>query len=275
VTHWFDVDPLLGVGLSIAFAVAAGHRGSLSPSGVVAAAIVGSSTWLGLGHGTFVVLCVFFGSSSLLGRVRKRDKQIIALDYAKGDRRDAWQVLANGGPACLAGLLAQLDALPMLNHAGSPTALRAIACASIASANADTWATELGVLARSEPWHLRSLKRVPRGTSGAVSGLGTAVALSGAATIATSAWATGVISGSKEWLGICLLGLMGAILDSLLGATLQRQYRCAVCGKRIEAKMHCAVPSQTAQPRWAILDNDQVNFLANLAAALAMALVVS
>ncbi len=49
----------------------------------------------------------------------------------------------------------------------------------IASANSDTWASEIGSLSKKNPIYIRTFKRIERGTSGAISLLGSIAALSG------------------------------------------------------------------------------------------------
>ena len=63
--------------------------------------------------------------------------------YSKGGRRDAAQVLANGGIAGLFVILHNLLPGSWLPWAGF--------CAAMAAANADTWATELGILNPGKP----------------------------------------------------------------------------------------------------------------------------
>src|SRR5690606_6385852 len=101
---------------------------------------------MGLGREGFVVLCVFFFTSTLLNRVGNVRKARLESHYAKSHRRNALQVMANGGAAfvCATALWLQdyIAAEPIvINRLGEPLAIAA--CASLASANADTWATEL------------------------------------------------------------------------------------------------------------------------------------
>lgn len=49
----------------------------------------------------------------------------------------------------------------------------------LASSNSDTWASEIGSLSRKKPIYIRTFKRIERGTSGAISGLGTVAAFAG------------------------------------------------------------------------------------------------
>lgn len=263
----FGVSGLLGFG--------AWARRSLSLDGALAACFVGGTIWMGLGRGGFVVLCTFFLTSTLLGRVGKTRKRSFETHYAKGHRRDAFQVFANGGVATLCAAVVWFTRDPVHGVTdGGVQAWSVAAYASLASANADTWATELGVFSSREPWHVVLLRRVPRGTSGAVSGLGLGASLAGATVIAVVACLLG--EHMHLWAGVLVTlgGVLGSLLDSGLGGLLQRQYTCRVCGERVETPNHCDTPTLIVTPVWATLGNDSVNLLANAAAALAAASAV-
>lgn len=259
----------LAFGLSGLLAFGAYVRRSLTVDGALAAAAVGGLVWMGLGRTGFVVLCTFFLTSTLLGKVAKGRKRDFESRYSKGHRRDAFQVIANGGvAACCGGVLwYQSLGAASVSANGLATAIGVAACASLASANGDTWATELGVLSSGEPWHLSTLKRVPRGTSGAVSGVGILVSWLGASAIALTASVLDPRLGANAALTIAVAGFTGAAVDSVLGATLQRQYECVRCGATVETKRHCEHPTRLDGTRWTVLDNDAVNLLANLGAA--------
>jgi uncharacterized protein (TIGR00297 family) len=267
-------SPVWAVGASFALAFGAFFRGSLSFSGALAAWLVGTVIWVGLGIGGFGVLCAFFLTSTLLGRVGRARKAPLQESYSKSDRRDAWQVFANGGIAAFCALLLIAWRAWAPPSGAVPELLSIAACASLASANADTWATELGVLSRAQPIHVVRLERVPRGTSGAVSLLGLGVAALGAGAIALTA-ALLLTTAVPRWHLVVVLtgtGWFGAFFDSVLGATVQQQWVCTQCAQVVEVRRHCAAPSTVSGPRWAVLDNDHVNLLANaLAAALAAA----
>src|SRR5205823_4126906 len=94
-----------GLGASSLVAALAFWRGALSPSGALAAIAVGTSVWAGGGPRWFAVLMIFFVTSTLLGRLGGAAKQATKREFSKGDRRDALQVLANGGVAAAAAAL--------------------------------------------------------------------------------------------------------------------------------------------------------------------------
>jgi uncharacterized protein (TIGR00297 family) len=253
----------IGAVVSAAVALGARARGSLSTSGACAAVGVGTAVFAGGGPGWFAVLATFFVTSTLLGRVGAATKAQVKREFEKGDTRDAWQVLANGGVAAAAALA----------MAWRPEARWAAAfVAALATANADTWATELGVLSRGEPWSLVRLGRVPRGTSGAVSPLGMAAAFSGALAVALVAACSIAPAGRTLLIGVGL-GTLGALVDSLLGATVQARFRCPTCAREAESERHhCGARcTPIGGLRW--FGNDAVNAGATLAAAVVAALL--
>ena len=265
---------LAGLGLAILIAGAAYAVRSLSLSGAVAAVLLGTAIF-GLGGLPWAVLLVgFFVSSSALSRLFKRNKAAVNEKFSKGSRRDAGQVLANGG---VAGLL-------VIAQAVFPSAafLWAAAAGTLAAVNADTWATELGVLSRSEPRLLTTGKPVEKGTSGAVSWGGTLAALAGAAVIGILAlivWPGDAgemsIAAAASRLGlITLAGLAGSFVDSWLGATVQAIYYCPNCAKETERHpLHtCGTPTRQIRG-WRWLGNDGVNWMCAVSGALAGALL--
>jgi len=249
---------VVGVCVSGAIAALALRRRALSSSGALAATVVGATIWIGGGPIWFAALGVFFVTSTLLGRVGAARKERTKLEFSKGDTRDAWQVLANGGVAALAALLMAVapDARWLYAFAGA-----------LATANGDTWATELGVLSRGEPRSIVTLRPVPRGTSGAVSGLGLLATVAGALVVGvTASFATG--RPLRLVLAAVVAGTVGALVDSLAGATVQEQFHCHGCARDCESAVHhCGAAAERVRgiPGFG---NDLVNLSATLAGAL-------
>ena len=191
----------------------------------------------------------FFFTSSLLSRLSPDPSA--ALD-AKGNTRDPWQVLANGGPAAIGAFI--------------PGAGLWIVTASLAAAAADTWATSLGGWSRFAPRHVITLQPVPPGTSGGITLPGSLGGVMGALVVGLGpALSTGALSLLPVALGIGLFGMLG---DSLLGAALQGKFHCDACDRPTERRIHrCGNRSRrTSGLIW--LSNDGVNALATGLAAL-------
>ncbi len=249
---------LLGAGLAVAIAGLAFALGALSVGGALGAIAVGTLTFGFGGAVPAALLILFFVSSSALSRFGGARKRAIAAAFAKGSRRDLGQVLANGGMA--AGLAV------LLGLTGKDLWLAGVAGA-LAAVNADTWATELGVLARSRPRLITSGAPVEPGTSGGITLEGTLAAAGGAALIGV----VGALMGGGWGLAAAALagGVAGALFDSLLGATVQAMFFCPTCGRETERHPRHSCGTATKHVRgWAWLDNDGVNFAASLAGAI-------
>lgn len=233
---------------------------SLNKSGAFAAIVVGTIIF-GLGGWQWaVLLLLFFTTSSALSRAFKKRKQGLNEKFSKGHERDAGQVFGNGGLATLFVLVHALYPESIIGWVGF--------AASLAAVNADTWATELGVLNPTPPRMITDVrKRVEKGTSGGVSLFGTLASLFGAAVIALpAAWF------ASDWSLlplITLAGLAGSLFDSLLGATVQAMYFCPTDQKETEKHPLHTCGTETVQIRgWKWLDNDWVNFACSLFAVL-------
>ncbi len=284
-----NIDPIkliIGTALGCIIALAARKARALNRLGMWAAAGLGAVI-MGLGgFGWAVLLMGFFISSSILSRLFKRQKANLSEKYSKGNERDAGQVLANGGVAGAAVLL--LFVFPP-QSSGTLGLLPWLACAAaLAAANADTWATELGALSPKPPRLITNLKLVERGTSGGVTLTGTAAALAGSAFIALLAVlfrpndipqvglsAAADFSLAAEFLLITLAGLLGSLVDSLLGATVQAIYWCPRCQKETEKHPRHTCGSDTILFRgFSWLDNDWVNTLCTLSSAVLVLLII-
>jgi len=245
---------ILGFLFAAVIALAAYRAHSLSRSGALGALLEGTIIF-GLGGWQWAVLLLaFFVSSSVLTRLFAKRKAALNEKFDKGGRRDIGQVLANGGIASI------FAGLHFFFPAASWTWWMAFA-ASLAAVNADTWATELGVLNPSMPRLITTGKPVERGTSGGISVLGTLAAIGGATLIAVLAGLVRVSGNFWMVVGVAILGgLIGSLFDSLLGATVQAIYRCPHCDKETEKHPRHTCGTGTVQVRgWSWLNNDLVN----------------
>ncbi len=240
---------------------------TLTLSGAMGAWLLGTVIF-GLGGPEWMIpVAVFFILSSALTKAGKRHKQKLETIFEKTGRRDIYQVFANGGIAMLA---------TMSWHFFEPVWPESeilwylIFITSVAAATADTWGTEIGSFSRRNPVSIRTWKIVPMGTSGGLSPLGTAGSLAGALLMAfTGKYALSLFAGIEIPLPLVLLigvsGFLGALADSLAGATIQAQYRCPRCGKVTEKRDHCGLPEIPFYRGLKWVNNDFVNFCNTLA----------
>ena len=268
----FFTGLLLGVG--IAYLAYRAH--ALNRSGTIAAGVLGTIVFGLGGVGWAVVLLTFFISSSGLSKLFSKMKYEVDQNYAKGSRRDAGQVAANGA---VAGLLV-LAFFLFSRFAPGSSWLRLFwigFAASLAGANADTWGTELGVLNPGQPLLLTTFKRVPKGTSGGVSLVGSLAAFAGAGLVGGAAVLVSFLrwvpaAQNPLWIQFAIItvaGFLGAMVDSFLGATFQGIYFCPQCGKETEhyPRHSCGAPTSLKRgSKW--LNNDGVNFACTFTAGI-------
>jgi uncharacterized protein (TIGR00297 family) len=238
---------MIGAVLSVVAAFAARRARMLGSTGAIAAAIVGTIS-LSAGWSWGALLFSMFLSASALSRLGQRRKaERVGSTVEKGGERDATQVLANGGIFAAAALGSLLAPSP---------AWYAIGAGALAASAADTWATEVGTLVGGRPISIITGKRVPPGTSGGISFLGTAAAIGGALFIA-------VVAGLAGWpvpvTAVAIGGVAGALADSVLGATVQARRWCDRCDKPTERLVHsCGTPTRHVGGLVGF-DNDAVN----------------
>jgi uncharacterized protein (TIGR00297 family) len=250
----------IGVVLAAVVALVAYRARALSPSGAIVAFAVGAIVFGAGGWPGAAVLLAFFIPSTLLSRIGKARKRAIG-EGIKPDPRNGWQALANGGVAAVCALA--------VAHGGSRFA--AAFAGAFAAASADTWGTEIGILSRRAPVSLLTLRPVAPGRSGGVTLLGLTASIGGAFLVAGIA---GLLGLASLW-SVTAGGIAGALLDSLLGGSLQALRWCPQCDCECEARRHrCGTVTELRRGAgW--IENDAVNFAATLCGAAVAGLLAS
>jgi uncharacterized protein (TIGR00297 family) len=198
----------------------------LSLGGAVAALLVGTGAAIA-GWTWAIVLIVFFVTSSALSHFKHATREArIGGIVEKGNERDAFQVLANGGVFTGAALLAT---------ATGETAWAAAALGALAAATADTWATEVGTVIGGLPRSIISFKPLATGTSGGVTVVGTLASIVGAAFIAAVSYLVGAGGAAAA---IFVGGVLGSLADSIIGGTVQERRWCDGCSEATERRTH-------------------------------------
>ncbi len=247
--------------LSFALAFTAYRLKALTLGGAAGAMLLGSVVFSIGGIFWVVPMATFFVLSSILSKIGKLRKTVFKAVVEKGSQRDILQVYANGGVSLIMAVAYFYTGNPIFFY---------MFLGSLAAATADTWGTEIGIFAKYQPRHILTFSKVPMGTSGGVTLLGTSGFFMGAGILTLS----GIIPIETEttliklFILIAFGGILGALTDSILGATVQAQYRCPHCGKITEKLRHCGdhVTALVSGYRW--IDNDVVNFICTLSGAL-------
>jgi uncharacterized protein (TIGR00297 family) len=212
---------LAAVLLNLLIALAAYKKHALDAGGTIAALMIGMCIFIFAGIVPWLMLMVFFASSSVISYFKKEHKIKLSSEYEKV-RRNYRQVLANGSVPAIFSILyffTQSDAVMFA------------LIASVAVCCSDTWASELGVLNKGKTVSIASFKPVDKGSSGGVSLFGTAVAAAGAFLIAflfsySLLWRSDIMIIETFWVftSLAFFGLVGSLIDSLIGATIQAKF---------------------------------------------------
>jgi uncharacterized protein (TIGR00297 family) len=188
------------------------------------------------------------------------------------------------------GDLAAQNHVQILTRLGWPTALALLSVAvaemdylvpfvgALATAGADVWATELGMLQQEDPRLIITRRRVAHGTPGAISLMGLTAALGAAWLLGFVAlllssietWrADAAIDDRLLWLPLAALvgGLIGSLTDSLLGATAQAYYHCEVCDRYTEEPEHTCGREANQVRGWPWMTNEVVDLVSTVVGA--------
>jgi len=240
---WELHDPILlqAAGISIAFGLLVWLAHAATGYAAVTGAMITACLYLytpGWRTAVFplVAMLVLALAATRIGRSHK--EQLGVAEARQG--RNAAQVAANIGIAGLAAIPLTATQLFTPSQQTRIASLAAIA-AALAGAAADTLSSELGQVFGGQPRLLTTLKPVPVGTDGGVTLAGTAIGCIGAAIVTAVAMLAFPLS-LQTGAVVFSSAVLGLFADSLLGA---------VCERR----------------GW--LNNDLVNFLSTLVAALA------
>lgn len=251
---------IIGFVFSTIISLAAYKKNSLSESGAIAAAIMGGLMYFFGGFVATALLIGFFVSASLLTVLNKSKKKDVVKLNEKGGRRDVFQVFANGGVGLLFAALFYF----------TKNQLFLVGCAiSFGEANADTWASEVGVLSKKLPVSILTGKALMKGMSGGVSILGTFAALAGSTFMAVVFAISHIIEYGYDkfvifgFIAAMVLGFFGAIIDSVLGASIQAQYYCEEENIITEQSLHNGKPNKLIKG-FSFFNNDMINLSSNI-----------
>ena len=199
-------------------------------------------TYFGGLTSVIILVVVFLGS--IITKLFHKNK--------KSNKRKLIQIISNVG----------IGALSLIIYKFTSNDLYLLIYASVmAESLADTLASDIGVLSKSEPINILTFKKGERGLSGNISFLGLTSALIGSLLIGTIYY-IGMDKSITSFIIIILSGFLGSLIDSILGASIQVKYKCTKCKKITERKEHCGKKTNYYKGiKW--IDNNLVNLLSN------------
>ncbi|KAI6782088.1 Transmembrane protein-like protein [Emericellopsis cladophorae] len=266
---------IIAVPAICALVIRAYSKNSLTTPGLVVAALTAVAHAYHPWNLPFVLLVVFFLAGTRVTHIKQdvKAKLTVASKGSSGGEgpRTHVQVLAN---SLVASVLTVLHANQLyarqarvadanqaapagtLCYAWGGDILIVGIIANYAAVAADTFSSELGILAKSEPRLITSptLRKVPRGTNGAVTLWGLGAGLFGSMVIVSAATVflpfcsdktVGHAAGGSPWtqaerrmfMGTLVIwGALGSVLDSILGGLFQRSVRDVRSGKMVEGE---------------------------------------
>jgi uncharacterized protein (TIGR00297 family) len=214
------------------------RAGMVTTAGAVTGALIGVVITVTTGWAGWTLLLATFLAASGSSRLGLRRKTMHGIAEDRGGRRGPENAIANTGLATVAALLA-------VSTVHRDLALLAFVTA-LAAGGSDTMASEIGKAWGRRTYLVTTFRRVPPGTSGAMSLAGTLAGVAGAALLGGIAAAVGLIA-PTALVAVVAGATVGSLAESLLGATLEAP---------------------------GILNNDMLNFL-NTAIAAGAAMVVA
>ncbi|KAH7923580.1 hypothetical protein BV22DRAFT_1015152 [Leucogyrophana mollusca] len=306
--------PVVPLSVATLLSVHGARSRSLSPSGAAAAFIIGFSTLAVPVRAIGISLIVFYLVGSRATKYGKKRKAQLEDGFQDAGYRTAWQVLCNSFTAFIASavwsILFAPDALPWsllknsihisrtviyngddwcpLSPSVSGGLSRALMFATLghfACCLGDTLASELGILSRSSPILITTLKSVPPGTNGGISLGGTLASIAGGLIMGLTLFVSLIVGNRTcrgEWVDILVplatwgtaAGGLGSLLDSLMGATIQRT-RYSVETKKVLQDESAPAPNDAIKviSGLNLLTNNQVNLISSTVTALVVAIL--
>lgn len=254
------VSFLIGLSLSLLIALPAFYKHSLTLSGFIASLLFGSIIYIFGGIISWSLLILFFITSSVLTKIHiKIDDNNSAEMEADKKGRTYWQVICNAFAPAL---------LSFIFYLTNNEVYLIGTIVAIATATADTWASEIGKLSSGKAFSILNFKLMTKGLSGAITILGTTASFLGAGFIALVFGVYYYIVINQDLVQafvyffiIAGFGFIGSLIDSYIGAAFQAKYKDPATGKIYE-RIKLPTKSFILVSGFSLITNDIVNLLA-------------
>jgi uncharacterized protein (TIGR00297 family) len=205
---------VLAAAVSLALAILALCLKMVTLSGATCGFLLSVAVYLGWGYKSFLLMFAFFLIGSLATRLGYARKAARGVAEERGGARSWREAVANS----LAGAFFSLLVITTHHEGAFLMALIAV----FAEATGDTVSSEIGQWISSRAYLITTFKPVPAGENGGISLAGSIAGLLASALVVTLGFSLGLCG--KAGIIIALTGAVaGNLMDSLLGATLERR----------------------------------------------------
>lgn len=204
---------------------------SVNVSGALGGWLLGTIIILGAGWPLYVALLAFFVIGTVATKLGYARKAKAGLAQESGGRRGFSHAFSNAGVAAICAVAASRFARSPLGATELELLPMFMGIASLATAAADTTASEIGQLLGRRAFLPLTLRRVPVGTEGAISVEGTlagavaGLAVASAGTFAMGRLFTQAAFGWQIVLAVAACAFLGSYLESLAGNWNRKQQR--------------------------------------------------
>lgn len=205
---------LLALGVNAGLVVVALMAKTVTRSGAAAGFVLGVAVYMGYGYKSYLMVAAFFVLGSVATRLGYARKAARGVAEKRRGARSWREALAN----TLAGAFVALLVITTPYEAIFLTAL----VASFAEAAGDTVSSEIGQWLSDRAFLITNFRPVPAGEDGGVTLPGSVAALLACAGVVGLGWGLGLTRGRHALVAFAA-ATAGNLLDSLLGATLERR----------------------------------------------------
>ena len=190
----------------------------MTKSGWINAGFLGTMLWgcLSWQGWTSIVLYLFLGT--LVTKIGYKYKTKKGIAEKRGGRRGPENVWGSAATGLFFAVLIKLQL-------GNPDLLKVAFASSFSAKLGDTFGSEIGKRFGKNTFLITSLRKVEKGTEGAISLEGTLASLLGSVIMSFVFLKLGIIYSYLQFIIVSISGFIATIIESFIGASLQEKYK--------------------------------------------------